>query len=101
MNFRKTTILGLEIPEGQRLWFWNAGGNHGCLLFAKDHDEAYAKAIASRVQGHPEDTLHYSEWLKSAIEWFAKNDTLVEIEEEVTCGPCTHPLLDKLEGFED
>lgn len=95
------TILGLKIPEGQRLWFWDAGGNQGCLLFAKDHDEAYAKAIASRVQGHPADEAGYAEWVQNAQTWFALNDTLVEVEEGVTCEPCTHPLLDELEGFED
>ena len=95
------TILGLQIPEGQKLWFWNAGGVEGCLLFAKDHDEAYAKAIASRVEGHPADKAGYAEWVKNAMQWFAKNDTLVRIETEITCKPCKHPLvvagLDELE----
>jgi hypothetical protein len=95
------TILGLRVPEGQRLWFWNAGGDHGCLLFAKDHNEAYAKSIAARVEGHPADEAGYAEWVKAAIQWFAKNDELVEIETEVVCEPCTHKLLDKLTGFED
>jgi len=72
------TILGLNIPEGQQLWFWSAGGDGGCLFLAKDNEEAYAKVLAMRLQGVEPTT----ENVNNAQRWFAENDHL---EQVVTC----------------
>jgi len=73
-----TTILGLKVPDGQSLWFWNCGGDVGHLLFAADYDEAYAKAIQARLDAAG-DT---AESVENAQRWFSKNDTLVEVVAE-------------------
>lgn len=82
-------ILGLKIPEGQSLWFWDCGGNTGHLLIAKDADEAYRKALACRLNGETDP-----EAVKDHIRWFNKNDELVLIEAEYTGPAFVGPLPD-------
>ena len=75
------TILNLAIPDGQKLWFYNLGGEVGTLLFAKDYDEAYAKAMALRLGGETDP-----EAVSENQRWFSENDTLEEVVAEYT-GP--------------
>ena len=82
-------LLGFEIPKGQRLWFWNAGGEVGTLLFAKDEDEAYAKCIQSRIDSDPAKSL------ENARRWFAHHDELSEITADYTGTAYQGPLPDE------
>lgn len=76
-------ILGLEVPEGQKLWFWSAG-ECGHLLFAKNYDEAYRKVMAIRLHGATDPTI---DDVNNAQRWFSEHDHLEEIEAEYTGEP--------------
>lgn len=90
-------ILGLIIPEGQRLYFWNCGGDCGTLLFAKDYDDAYAKCIQSRLSddvGRRGFQPPTADEVMDACRWFVKNDTLEEVTGEYTGPAFDGPLPD-------
>lgn len=89
------TILGLTVPEGQRLWFWENGGEIGTLLMAANYDEAYAKAIAARLGTDEATPTH----VEAQQRWFAKNDVLREVEAEYT-GPAFAGELPDLDADE-
>jgi hypothetical protein len=63
-----TNILGLNIPEGQKLFFWSSGGDGGTLLLAIDEEDAFRKVIQARIAAGCTR--------EDALRWFRKNDHL-------------------------
>lgn len=66
------------------LFVWDMGGVASYLVIAKDHEEAYRKAISCRLRQadwRPEDTE--AERVERVRRWFRENDELTEVE---ACG---------------
>jgi hypothetical protein len=89
-------ILGLNIPNGQRLWYWNCGGDLGTLFFATNRDEAYRKCIKARLNAIQGGVELDENDVENVRRWFSKNDTLEEVIDEYT-GPTYRGALPDLD----